>query len=63
MPELFEFCLHGRVSVDALFMIFLFLCGYRSLLLTAWDTSALLSYELTEESMGDSFWMSETESF
>lgn len=51
MPELFEFCLHGRVAVDV-FMMFLFLGGCRSLLLTAWDTSALLPYELNEESMG-----------
>lgn len=61
MPELFEVCLHGRVPVGGLCMMFLFLCGYRCLLFMAWDTRALLPYKVTEKSM-HSFWMTETES-
>ena len=41
-PELFGFRLHGRVAVGVLVVMFLFLCGYRRLLLTARNISALL---------------------
>lgn len=59
LPEWFGFCLHGKVAVDALFMMFLFLRGYSSLLLTAQNISALLPHfgsvtKLTEENMHSS---------
>lgn len=66
LPELLVFRLHRRVAVSALFMMFLFLCGYRSLLLTARNISALLPHfgsvtKLTEENMHSSLMRSETD--